>query len=103
MVVNVGMRLQVRPSARVNQGGYSRAAFLRALGIREIFDLYHSAIDVILLTGPRGDLRASACTDDDSAYCLSDTGHRAVDVHRVNGALLTQREGSIVHALTEAG
>ncbi|MBK7258234.1 MAG: hypothetical protein IPI01_10645 [Ignavibacteriae bacterium] len=84
MVVSVGMRLQEGPWGGGNQFGSSLAAFLRARGIQVIFDLHHPAIDVILLTEPRGDLRTSAFTDDDIAYYQSRTGHRAVVIHRVN-------------------
>jgi hypothetical protein len=49
-----------------------------------IFDLHHPAIDVILLTEPRGDLRTSAFTDDDIERYRSTTTHRAVVVHRIN-------------------
>ena len=84
MVVSVGMRLQEGPWGGGNQFGSSLAAFLRARGIQVIFDLQHPAIDVILLTEPRGDLRTSAFTDDDIERYQSATGHRAVVVHRVN-------------------
>lgn len=84
MVVSIGMRLQDGPWGGGNQFGSSLAAFLRARGIEVIFDLHHPAIDVILLTEPRGDLRTSAYTDDDIERFQHTTGGRAVVVHRIN-------------------
>lgn len=84
MVVSIGMRLQDGPWGGGNQFGSALAAFLRARGIEVIFDLHHPAIDVILLTEPRGDLRTSAYTDDDIERFQEATGRRAVVVHRVN-------------------
>jgi hypothetical protein len=84
MVVSIGMRLQEGPWGGGNQFGSSLAAFLRDRGIEVIFDLQHHAIDVILLTEPRGDLRTSAFTDDDIERYQSASGHRAAVVHRIN-------------------
>lgn len=84
MVVSIGMRLQEGPWGGGNQFGSSLAAFLRARDIQVIFDLQHQAIDVILLTEPRGDLRSSAFTDDDIERYLSAGERRAVVVHRIN-------------------
>ncbi len=84
MVVSIGMRLQDGPWGGGNQFGSSLAAFLRARGNEVIFDLQHPAIDVILLTEPRGDLRTSAYTDDDIERFQTATGRRAVVVHRIN-------------------
>ena len=84
MVVSVGMRLQDGPWGGGNQFGSALVAYLRAREIRVIFDLHHPAIDVILLTEPRGDLRTSAFTDDDIERYQSLHSHRAAVVHRVN-------------------
>lgn len=84
MVVSIGMRLQEGPWGGGNQFGSSLAAYLRARGIEVIFDLQRPAIDVILLTEPRGDLRTSAYTDDDIARYQARQSRRAVVVHRVN-------------------
>ena len=84
MVVSIGMRVQDGPWGGGNQFGASLAAFLRTHGVRVIFDLQDPAIDVILLTEPRGELRTSAYTDAEIEQFQSLHGRRAVVVDRVN-------------------
>jgi glycosyltransferase involved in cell wall biosynthesis len=84
MVISLGMRIQSGPWGGGNQFGASLAAFLRARGHQVNFDLHHPAIDVILLTEPRGELRSSAFTDDDIEQYQTRNTHRAVVVHRIN-------------------